>query len=617
MKILLVHGVGHQESPAKPPWKPLWEQAITAGIQYFGPGVTPSYDYLDYDDLFSGKINLLSDVGAAAHLGFAPLGAAIEDAADTVSGWFRPRRGLFDWTRPIAEAADGWHAGMVAEWDQNQKLQAALRKRLIERINAFAPDVIMAHSLGSVICYDAFTHEDKNACAGRYFVTFGSQIANPFLKAAHFGNKIGGVNQKYWFHLFNKSDPVLAHRIVDRVPNFEEISWDDRVAGHDAIKDLNKFPGHAGYLQRDLTWQRVYRVLARQPGVRALASRSARFQSTVQERRRRALLIGINNYPDQASRLEGCVNDVFLMSSVLQEIGFDPEDIRVVLDERATAAAIRERIDWLLDGTADGQERILFYSGHGAQLPDYNAAEKIDHVDECLVPYDFHWTQESAITDDDFLRYYSALPYSAKFFAIFDCCHSGGLTRDGARKIRAITPPDDIRHRMLRWNMGEEMWEERDLGSLNPEFGGSREIRQKYMGRNCSTKKLGTAMTLREKQTVTQYKNAPRDRPGPYMPVVLTACQEGGFAYEYHHGTIGYGVFTYALAKEFRRARKARETDLSFNALRDRVNATMKTLRYDQVSNVEGPQATCRGRVLGAPAKTRSRSAAKRPRGKR
>ena len=81
---------------------------------------------------------------------------------------------------------------MVAEWDQNAPLRAALRKRLVERINAFKPDVIMAHSLGSVICYDAFSHEDKNACAGRYLVTFGSQIANPFLKAAHFDNKIGG-----------------------------------------------------------------------------------------------------------------------------------------------------------------------------------------------------------------------------------------------------------------------------------------------------------------------------------------------------------------------------------------------------------------------------------------
>jgi hypothetical protein len=321
MRILLVHGVGHQERPDNQPWERSWEEAITAGIQYFDPAFAPTYERFDYDNLFSGTINLFTDVGAAAHLGFAPLGAAIEDAAQTVSGWFRPRRGLLDWAKPVADAADGWHAGMVAEWDQNAPLRATLRKRLIERINTFNPDVIMAHSLGSIICYDAFSHEDKNGCAGRYLVTFGSQIANPFLKAAHFDNKIGGVNQKYWFHLFNKSDPVLAHRIVDRVSNFEEISWDDRVAGHDAIVDLDRFPDHAGYLQRDLTWQRVYRVLAQRPGVRALASRSAKFQSTLQQRRRRALLVGVNNYPDPASRLEGCVNDVFLMSSVLQKSG--------------------------------------------------------------------------------------------------------------------------------------------------------------------------------------------------------------------------------------------------------------------------------------------------------
>jgi hypothetical protein len=92
------------------------------------------------------------------------------------------------------------------------------------------------------------------------------------------------------------------------------------------------------------------------------------------------------------------------------------------------------------------------------------------------------------------------------------------------------------------------------------------------------------------------------------MPVVLTACQEDGYAYEYHHGTIGYGVFTYALAKEFRKAQTARETDLSFNSLSERVNATMKTLRYDQVSGVKGPKQTCRAPVLGLPQKkTRSR----------
>ena len=596
MKILLVHGVGHAERPAPQPWNALWEEAITAGIQYFDHGLTPDYDHLNYDDLFSGNFNLLTDLAAAARLGFAPVGAALSDAAETVSGWFRPKRGLFDWTQPIAKAADGWHAGMVAEWDQKSDLQRQLRRRLIDKINEFEPDIIAAHSLGSIICYDTFTSREGNgACNGRYFITFGSQIANPCLKAAHFGNKIRDVNQKYWFHLFNKSDPVLAHRILDRIPNFEEISWDDKVAGHDAVTDPAVVPDHAGYLQRDLTWEHVYRVLVKRPTPRTLALRGEKFRETVKARHRRALLIGINNYPDPASRLDGCVNDVFLMSSVLQEVGFDPENIRVVLDERATRAAIRERIDWLLDGTADGQERVLYYSGHGAQLPDYNAAEVTDHVDECLVPYDFHWTQDSAITDDDFLQYYTALPYSAKFCAIFDCCHSGGLARDGSRKIRAIIPPDDIRHRMLRWNRQEQMWEERQLDSLNRNFGGDRDVRKKFMGNKGHTKRLGTGMSLRENRTAAQYDKAPKDRPGPYMPVILEACVEGSYAYEYHHGAISYGVFTFALAKEFR---KAMREGVTFNALRDRVNATMKTLRYDQVCAVEGPDSVCASPVL-------------------
>jgi hypothetical protein len=55
---------------------------------------------------------------------------------------------------------------------------------------------------------------------------------------------------------------------------------------------------------------------------------------------------------------EGCVNDVFPRSPRLQESGFDPDEIRVVRNERATTQGTIDRMHWLLDGLRDGDERV-------------------------------------------------------------------------------------------------------------------------------------------------------------------------------------------------------------------------------------------------------------------
>src|SRR5262249_48339401 len=135
--------------------------------------------------------------------------------------------------------------------------------------------------------------------------------------------------------------------------------------------------------------------------------------------RRLALLVGINRYPNSANRLEGCNNDVFLMSAVLQECGFESEGIRIVLDDRATTTNILDRLQWLLDDVPDGGVRLFFYAGHGAQIPAYAPYREMDHLDECLVPYDFDWTREHTISDKDFADIYGQLPYGSQFVAIF------------------------------------------------------------------------------------------------------------------------------------------------------------------------------------------------------
>lgn len=303
------------------------------------------------------------------------------------------------------------------------------------------------------------------------------------------------------------------------------------------------------------------------------------------------MLVGINDYPDPADRLEGCVNDVFLMSSLLQECGFDAEDIRVVLDKRATAKGILDRLDWLLEDAREKDQRVLFYSGHGAQLPAYAPNEKVDHKDECLVPYDFDWSPERAVTDDQFFDLYSQLPYGVNFIVAFDCCHSGGMTRDGRARVRGLTPPDDIRHRDLRWNAAHEMWVDRAFVPMNRSLHAS-EVGAEFLGESGAKSRLGRAAVLRRLENV-DYDRVRRElgHYGPYMPLILQACGEKELASEYRHGATSHGAFTFCLAKILRNSRK-KGVNLAFEELVLRVRKELKALNYDQTPQVVGPRGS-------------------------
>lgn len=49
------------------------------------------------------------------------------------------------------------------------------------------------------------------------------------------------------------------------------------------------------------------------------------------------------------------------------------------------------------------------------------------------------WTPEYAVTHKQFPNLYSQFPYDSHFTAIFDCCHSGVITRESARKASRKT----------------------------------------------------------------------------------------------------------------------------------------------------------------------------------
>lgn len=168
----------------------------------------------------------------------------------------------------------------------------------------------------------------------------------------------------------------------------------------------------------------------------------------------RALLIGINNYEE--SPLRGCVNDVADLAAFLtRQLNFVPSDITLLLDGRATRAAILKNLRAMIRAMRSGDRALLHFSGHGVQLPSSMGSGEEDALDEAICPFDYSWDdlEGSFLRDKDFRRELAQLPADATFVWISDSCHSGTLTKALARhgrdaRPRFLQPPMDVAWRI-------------------------------------------------------------------------------------------------------------------------------------------------------------------------
>lgn len=141
---------------------------------------------------------------------------------------------------------------------------------------------------------------------------------------------------------------------------------------------------------------------------------------------RKAVVVGINAYPD--CPLAGCRNDALDQQKFLVDVlGFDPANIRLLLDGDATTEKIKEALAWLVEGLKAGDIAVFWYSGHGAQTPNPDEA---DGLSECVCPVDFDWSREYMVTDKDFVEIFSRIPAGVAFNWGSDSCHSGDLDRE-------------------------------------------------------------------------------------------------------------------------------------------------------------------------------------------
>lgn len=157
---------------------------------------------------------------------------------------------------------------------------------------------------------------------------------------------------------------------------------------------------------------------------------------------RRALCIGINDYPGTGADLSGCVNDANDWAQAWDYRGFD--DVQVLVDQAATRQNILQGIATGVGQLDSGDILVVCYSGHGTWVPDMSGDEP-DRRDEALCPYDY---RSGVISDDDLFRLFTVAHRQARCIMISDSCHSGTVNRladplgDGDRGRVRFLPPE-------------------------------------------------------------------------------------------------------------------------------------------------------------------------------
>lgn len=131
---------------------------------------------------------------------------------------------------------------------------------------------------------------------------------------------------------------------------------------------------------------------------------------------KRALLIGINNYP--GNELKGCVEDIKQVKAAIEKNGDGSPNFDVMMmPDVQTSAEVMENVQRLFSG--DGEVAMLYFSGHG--FVNDTGAEIVMPQDTITPGLYYMGIQMRTIMDvvnDSKVR---------NKIVILDCCHSGNM----------------------------------------------------------------------------------------------------------------------------------------------------------------------------------------------
>jgi metacaspase-1 len=257
--------------------------------------------------------------------------------------------------------------------------------------------------------------------------------------------------------------------------------------------------------------------------------------------KRRALCVGINDYPYAGNDLNGCVNDARAWAEMLtKNFNFATTDVTLLLDKQATKKNTLAALKQLLTGARAGDHLVFTNSSHGSYIADKSGDE--EKYDEIVCPYDI---DDNEIVDDDFRQLFANLPKDVSLTVILDNCFSGTATRAAVADILpGMRTPDDRRVRFL-----------------------SPALRGLPVLANPWTAKPKTPMKYPQSEM---------------NEVLLSGCSDKEYSYDAYFGGIYHGAMTYYALQAIRSA----NFQITYAQLEQRIRNLIED--YPQHPQLEG-----------------------------
>ena len=261
---------------------------------------------------------------------------------------------------------------------------------------------------------------------------------------------------------------------------------------------------------------------------------------------KKALCVGINDYPYEGADLFGCVNDAQAWAELLRDhYGFPENRITMVTDRDATKAEILMELDNLLADAQAGDVLVYTFSGHGTYVADVSGDEP--GFDEGQCAYD------GVILDDELRERLVALPDDVHLTVISDSCHSGSVTRgeDAPHRER----PDQRRERFLNPELlGNVLLSSSTFAAIK------RQMRQAMAAVN--------ELTLRFKMN----------------ELLLAGCMANQSSYDALFGDVHHGAMTFHALQTI----KEMNYELTYEELYDELSYRLEDAGFPQNPQLEG-----------------------------